>query len=869
VRIFTKIRKALRQAKPVSPVPGHELSDVNKRLDLYHIMENNLTDVIWIVEIATLKYILVSQSIEKIFGYTPEEAYTMLVTDLVAHDELQRLLDILKTELEAEKHGTADPERVYVIETVLIHKTGTRIPVDVRVKFIRDAMGKPYALQGISRDISSLKQAQRALQESESLYKLITENVTDIIWIFDLAEMKTVYISPSVETIRGMSVEEAKALSLEAKFPPESMHRLLKKIQDEFEKDIKGEREADRTVCMELQAYKKNGTTIWLEMTIKFLRDHQGNPVALQGISRDITDRKRMERVLQYRLELDNLITAISTHFINISSAGFDDAIEQALHIIGDFVNADRSYVLLFDRDGQKIEKIYEWCRVGELCQKGMLENARIENIPWLTAKLHEFSSINIFSNNEIFRTDEGEKAGTRPGHDTDFICTPMIYAGSLKGVLGFDRISRPESWSDDFLLFIRIISDILVNAFEHIQSEKRLLRAKEEAEKANMAKSQLLTNMSHELRTPLNSILGFSQLLQMESVGHLNQEQKEFLAYINNSGEHLLEMVNDLLDLSKIEAGRLELRKRYFDLRKLLSEFPRKIGVLLEQKELKMELSIGEGIDIIYADPVRIKQILYNLISNAIKFTDSGKNIGISARRKNEDIEIVVWDQGIGIAEENQERIFQYFEQLHMGLHEGTGLGLAISKELIELHGGRVKVDSAPDKGSSFTIRLPVAVSPGNVSDQPQDEMYAGDDTYCIRELSGEMQKCLALVVEDNRVNMKLIKAILENRGIQVISAGNGEEGVEKTRNEKPDLILMDIHLPGIDGIETMKRIREMDGGVPIIALTADAMKGSMDYYLEKGFNDYISKPIQVDEIIGKIRKLMEGGQNNNSITN
>ena len=241
---------------------------------------------------------------------------------------------------------------------------------------------------------------------------------------------------------------------------------------------------------------------------------------------------------------------------------------------------------------------------------------------------------------------------------------------------------------------------------------EELLHHAKASAEAANLAKSQFLANMSHELRTPLNSILGFSQLLEMqgmERTGALTDKQREYLRWIRDGGEHLLDMVNDVLDLSKIEAGRVDLEKRPFDTATLIHRVLTTVRSLAAKKHLHVDTDFDPELGLLDADEVRIKQVLYNLLSNAIKFTEREHKIGVEARGRGDACEITVWDEGIGIDLADRERIFEPFEQLRKG-HEGhgTGLGLTIVKNLVELHGGAVTVESDVGKGSRFTVRLP-----------------------------------------------------------------------------------------------------------------------------------------------------------------
>ena len=360
---------------------------------------------------------------------------------------------------------------------------------------------------------------------------------------------------------------------------------------------------------------------------------------------------------------------------------------------------------------------------------------------------------------------------------------------------------------------------------------------------------------MSHELRTPLNSILGFSQVLEREE-DSLSDQQREYVGYIKRSGDHLLEMVNDILDLSKIEAGRIEIEKKPFNLNIMLSRSPSTIKSLADKKKIKMELYIVPNLGFIEADEIRIKLLLYNLLSNAIKFTDPGKRIGIEAHIKDDRAVIEVWDEGIGIAEEDLENVFNPFEQVgqaESGKPEGTGLGLAISRRLIELHVGSLSVKSEKGAGSRFTILLPGIITDGRRKVRPVEGKISERKEH--PKISGNI-----LVVEDNEINLKLITSVLDRLGYAVHTEKLGREGVNAALEMKFDLILMDINLPDINGVEAMKRIKEKaKGRIPIIALTAYAMKGDSEKFKAEGFDGYISKPIEIKNVRETNRRFLE----------
>ncbi len=399
----------------------------------------------------------------------------------------------------------------------------------------------------------------------------------------------------------------------------------------------------------------------------------------------------------------------------------------------------------------------------------------------------------------------------------------------------------------------VRLVSDIT----ERKQAEETLKKAMEAADSANRAKSAFLANMSHELRTPLNAIMGFTQILEMDTETFSDQ-QLEYLNHIASSGNHLLEMVNDILDLSKVEAGRIEIETKPFSLNAMLERVPAMVDSLARRKKITVELNIDVNLGLIEADEVRLKQVIYNLLSNAIKFTDFSKRIGIDSQRRDDWIIIEVWDEGMGIAEQDLEKIFDPFQQVGRANHdkpEGTGLGMAISRRLVELQGGTLTVQSNLGKGSRFVLCLPAPVDRGN-----QEVRQRRVDTPR-KKRRADSEKIL--LVEDNELNTALIISALDRVGYKVHAEQLAEQGVNAALNERYDLILMDIQLPDISGNEAMKKIREKaEENIPIIALTAYAMKGDEQRFLQEGFDGYISKPIDIKKMQRKIEELLKSKQ-------
>ncbi len=376
------------------------------------------------------------------------------------------------------------------------------------------------------------------------------------------------------------------------------------------------------------------------------------------------------------------------------------------------------------------------------------------------------------------------------------------------------------------------------------------------EMERINQLKSEFLASMSHDLRTPLNAIMGFSSLLDQQKAGALNEKQRSFVHQVRQAADHLLDLINDVLDLSKIEAGRMELHPEIFLLGNALQEVLPAVRALAMPKNVAIDSSGADPILEVYADRIRFKQILYNLFSNAVKFTPRNGRVGIRAGREGGKISFSVKDNGIGIAREEQAAIFEKFYQAGgrgRGAQEGTGLGLAITKRLVEQHGGEIGVESEPGAGSCFSFTLPAHETGGSAPTASRPALVDFAEAQPGRPIQ-------VAVVEDNPASAMLLQAMLEPR-CAVTVHDTGLAALDSFLDEAPSLVLLDISLPDIDGRELLKRMRALESlrRVPVVAVSAHAMAGDREKFLDAGFDDYIAKPVtEADQLLKRILQLL-----------
>jgi PAS domain S-box-containing protein len=551
-------------------------------------------------------------------------------------------------------------------------------------------------------DLAWVITERKRAEDSLRYQALLLENVSDAIISTDI-NFKVKTWNRGSEELYGISEKEAVGKNVRSLFTTEY---IINKYENVL-KDFMGAGSWQGEVVQVL----KNGKQMNIMSSVTLLKDSSGAPDGAVAVNRDITEKKRIEHGIMREYNLNAALSEIYEPMMK-SDISIADIAKIILYWARYLTSSEHGFVSTIDRStGNLISHT-----LTEMLEGGCGIPDDKKAIVFTRDPHGKFQSLFGYSLNtgEAVYTNapasHPASSGIPEGHIPlkNYLSVPVFVEDEIGGLIA---VSNSENdYTEDDMTAVRRLAGYYAIAIKRQRDIEKLENAKLFAEAANRAKSGFIASMSHELRTPLNSILGFSQLLEMKTSGELNSDQMEYVGYIRSSGSHLLDMINEILDLAKIEAGKIEIKKKPFDLAELLNGFPERMKALSLKKNITVKISVAEDIGTLDADELRIRQILFNLLSNAVKFTEPERNIGIEAYPDECNAVITVWDEGQGIAERDHERIFSPFEQagsMEESL-KGTGLGLSITRKLVELHGGRIVLDSAPGKGSRFTVILP-----------------------------------------------------------------------------------------------------------------------------------------------------------------
>jgi signal transduction histidine kinase/DNA-binding response OmpR family regulator len=570
---------------------------------------------------------------------------------------------------------------------------------------------------------------------------------------------------------------------------------------------------------------------------------------------------------------VESLLSSISRHFID---QDVDTAINFTLEAIANFIGVDRSYIFEFSDDQRQYSLNHEWCAAGIQPLSDGAKGGSLTIFPWFYNKILSRQIVDIPSVAELPPEAAAEREIFQSQSVQSLLVAPLTHSGKVVGCLGVNAVYSSKTWTQDDINLLKLVGELIAVGCARHKAEQALLVAKEAAEAANRAKSIFLANMSHELRTPLNAILGFAQLMERDTT--LTSRHRDSLAIINRSGEHLLNLINDVLEMSKIEAGRLVLSPEPVNLHRLLQTLQEMFQVRTQAKRLSLRFELAPDLpQCVLTDEGKLRQVLINLLSNAVKFTETG---GITLRARAEQgnpgkfpmpytLFFEVEDTGKGIASKEMGNLFQPFVQTTSGIEarEGTGLGLTISRQFVRLMGGDIYLISTVGKGSTFRFDIQVTLA--------EAKAVAPTLTHGrVLQLAPDQPTYRILVVDDRPEGRDLIAQLLGTVGFETRTATNGQEAVQQWQQWHPHLIWMDMRMPVMDGYEATRQIREKEArgrGISthslnpplhqptvIIALTASAFEEERASILAAGCDDFVRKPFREQVIFVKMAEYL-----------
>jgi len=913
----------------------------------YRLIAENTGDIIALMDVEG-RHIYISPACESLLGYRQSDLQGRLIGDLIHPDDLAGIQQQWPSFQEGSgarttvRYQHADGSwRWFEAHGTVLVQNGIR-----------------YIL-GVSRDVTQRKQAEEALRAAEAKYRTLVEQIPAIIYTAEINEQSsTIYVSPQIEPILGFSPEEWMAdpdLWVEQLYPDDRA-RVLEAV---------GRAQAsDAPVPEEYRSITRDGRVVWLQDAARVVRDEAGQPLFMQGITLDITERKVAEEAVRTS---ERLYRLLASNFPNGAVILFDRDLRFTIADGMGLASAGYSSAAV---EGKTLWEVFPSERVAvlePLYRTALAGTAIVTELP-VGERVYETNILPV-------KNERDE-----------------IFAGLIVSQDITERKRAEDALAQERALLARRVEERTAD----------LSAANAELARAARLKDEFLASMSHELRTPLNAILGLSEALQEQVYGPLNDRQFKTLQSIEESGRHLLDLINDILDLAKIGAGKLELDIEPVAIESICQASLRLIKQVAQKKRIAVEMAVDPTIGLLNADARRLKQVLVNLLSNAVKFTPEGGSVGLQATgdRARHQVQLSVWDTGIGIAEDQLPSLFQPFVQLDSRLarqYEGTGLGLALVYRMVEMHGGSIAVTSEVGVGSRFTVALPWYTANGDaepalawpalvpdrlsrpsirralivedsptatdqitrylhefgmatatsthganalaeaietqpdliildlllpdisgwdvlarlkaeprtqtipvvivsVMDDQPNAIARGAAGYLIKPLTrvdvqqmlrmlqhGKLQTSnqpmatqptahqrthappVLLLAEDNEANITTLSDYFAARGYQVVVARNGAEAVARARETRPAIVLMDIQMPGMDGLEATRRIRG-DGDIlqmPIIALTALAMPGDRERCLMAGATDYLSKPVSLKGLVAKLETYLHQRSN------
>ncbi len=774
------------------------------------------------------------------FGIDPKEGANMLT---FMNPELQGFWK------EKYRLGLTGQNQVFV--STFNFQNGAPLTLEISLFIIKNDLAEVIGITIYGNNVTDKLQIAEALRENRELLTDALELAQLGTWRSDLVNNEVYWDERSTQ-IFGTDLQHRglRAADYYERIHPDDLNAVKSKIQL-FEK-TGGEIRLDHRIITPAGELK------YVHEQASARENEKGEVIEVRGIIQDVTEvRKQKELEERANHLLSEIKEATETLLVD---SDFEQAFQKTVARASQAIGASYAWVFRhFDSEFGPAAKLItplEDARVN-LKERLILERG-------LTYKKIGFE--NWFNKLRMGETIVGQISELPESEQKVFkifeihsvLVLPIFVDKQFWGFVGFDNLKQEKKWWGLEEQILRGFCNALGGAISQQLSNRLLREAKEAAEKASQIKSNFLSNISHEIRTPMNAIIGLTELLIPEEA---DAQKLEYLEAVRFSADNLLRLINDLLDLSKIEADKLELNSERFNLKQQLLHFEKTLGYIAKDKALKIELKVeGNVPEWVFGDSVRLNQILLNLGSNAIKFTPAGEiNIEVVSLHTTADKHLLrfeVSDDGIGIEEDKIGRIFDRFEQAEKYTSRqfgGTGLGLTITQKLVNLMGGQIFAESVPAKGSVFTVELPFSIDIAEQTLKIEEELLDYPNLHAAR----------VLLVEDNHINIMFASRLLKMWGAEYEVAENGHEAVELLKHKNFQLILLDIQMPIMNGFELIEKIRNNEirpeiQGIPVIALTADAFDETKSRAKALGFNDFITKPIKSGDLYQKISRLL-----------
>ena len=776
-------------------------------------------------------------------GYTYDELLSMHPYDINPLYSEARFKERLVPLFSGEKESIT-------YETVLRQKTGQEVNVEIFLQYIAPE-NEESRFVAIVKEITELKIAEQTLRESEERIRAIVDTVVDgIITISDKGIMQT--FNASAEYIFGYAEVEVIGNNV-SMLMPEHYHSehdsYLEKYLQTGDAKVIG-------IGRKVVGQRKDGTTFPMELAVNQMEVN--GTLSFTGIVRDICDSEAIQKKVEQQQSLIKMLHESITTFVE--TGDFSNTMNGMLNTLLELTDSEYGFTgeVLYDEEGNPSLKTHAITNIAwdaetqAIDEEGIEKGFEFRNLDTLLGYVVS-SRQTVVSNNPA---SDPRSRGLLEGHSAmnSFLGVPVFYGTELVGVYGIANCPGGyDKEIQDFLSPFNTTYGVLIRSKQSLDKEeqyrKELLEAKELAEGASKAKSQFLSSMSHELRTPLNAIMGLAQLFEYKK--DLTKANKDNAREIYNAGAHLLLLINEVLDLATIESGKLKLSMEAILTSDMLDECKSIIAPLAESKNISLDFSIGPCKDLyVKADYTRFKQVFLNLLSNAVKYNRYGGHVSISCTIGEMGfIRIAIKDTGVGLTENNLSKLFQPFNRLEVehGNIQGTGIGLVITKELVELMGGLIGVESIPGKGSTFWVEFQPAPSGGEK--RVSRDIAAEQAPTQIKPM---LYQAHILIAEDNVTNQFVLQQQMELLGISSELVDNGVQAWNRLQCGKYDLLLTDILMPLMNGYELVSKIRKSEQGtdqhLPIIAITANAMKEDEKRCLENGMDAFIAKPIHIN---------------------